>query len=552
MTHLTELQYSMYADEALPPAEVKHVKAHISACKDCQLRFTAYSDEKRLIRNALSVEQLVAIPGVLPKFTKPVSLQTFALANVITGLVIWLAQFLWKTLFGEFVVNLFSWFAFPLPDVYGLLADTAFYLSQKGVTMIVTYLDFVAASLSILVLMWLAYSFRKARRTGNMTVNIVVNTGLLAVLATNVLIPEQAYALEHRSNKGLVTVEASETVDDTLVITAETIVIDGQVNGDLIAFARRVIVNGAIDGNLISFGKAVSLQGKVNGSVLSGANTLELNGAVVMNDFWGAAHLVTINGQSRIGRNAIVASELAVIAGKVGRDLYGFAESIELSGAVGEDVEAFVDGISLLGAAIVAGDLRIRTHDENKLQQAASATIGGEVEYVSRHAEFSDSNRYLSGKYYLWQVLRLVAALLAGILLLWFIPKLRNLTLGSGSAGVMTAGIGLVTLISMPIILLLLTVTVVGLPFAAIGLFFWLMLIYFAKIVLAAIIGRMVLSNTTIDESLPLTLLVGLVVVILAINLPLVGGIFSFILTVLGVGLMAQMVWAYTQTLNSD
>ena len=126
------------------------------------------------------------------------------------------------------------------------------------------------------------------------------------------------------------------------------------------------------------------------------------------------------------------------------------------------------------------------------------------------------------------------------------------MTLNGGIAGLKTVAIGLVTLISLPIIMLLFAITVVGLPFTLVGLFSWLSAIYFAKIVLASTIGHMLLSASEKKDSLPLTLLVGLVVILLAVNIPAVGGIFNFILTIVGIGMIVQLVLNYTSRMGAN
>ena len=108
MIHLTDLQCSMYIDEALPGVEADTIVSHIESCSPCRTRLAEFIDEKRLISTALNIDETIVVPNVVPKFSRPVGLREFAMANVITGLAIWLAQFLWKTLFGELIVNAFS------------------------------------------------------------------------------------------------------------------------------------------------------------------------------------------------------------------------------------------------------------------------------------------------------------------------------------------------------------------------------------------------------------------------------------------------------------
>jgi hypothetical protein len=108
-----------------------------------------------------------------------------------------------------------------------------------------------------------------------------------------------------------------------------------------------------------------------------------------------------------------------------------------------------------------------------------------------------------------------------------------------------------VTFISLPVIALLVGLTVVGIPLTVIGIFAWIMMIYFAKIIIAPFVGQLVLSSTDKRDSMPFTLFAGLLVIILVVNLPGIGGFFNFLLTVIGIGVIARIILSYTSGLRA-
>jgi hypothetical protein len=529
----------MYVDEALPKAEVSTIALHIESCPQCRIRLAEFHKEKQLIGAALYAEDPSAVPAIkLPNFTKPISLRGFAMANVITGLLIWLAQFLWKTIFGELIISAFTRITLiQIPDAYELLVTTTLYFTQEGTPMIDTYLGFVVLSLVLLALVWFSLSHGRSR-------NLFVSISLILV-SGSLVAPTSVNALELRHDEIMMTIDASETIDDTLIIAAETVVIDGNIEGDVFAFGERVIVNGTIGGNLVTFAETVSVQGEVGGFALGGAESFELNGATITGDFWGAASKVNIGPGSRIGRNASIASEKGTIAGSVGRDLMAFAETVELSGTVSEDFEAYANRVNLLGDSSITGNLRFHSGQEENLRRAPTAVVKGEVEFLPTEAGHKHRNRYATGKFYILQLIRLVSAFAAGLALFWIIPGLRDVTLGGGVDGLITTGVGLITLISLPIVMILVAITVIGIPFTVVGLFAWMLAIYLAKIVVASIIGQLLLSSSDKGGSLPITLLAGLTVVLVAINLPGIGGVISFILTIVGIGIIVQELLDY-------
>lgn len=533
MTHATELQLSMHADNALPADEATGVVEHLKTCTTCQARFAIAQAEARFIATAMRIESFEEIPNVVvPKFSRPVSLRGFAFANVVTALVFWLAQFLWKTLFGELFMNAATWAtSVYLPDIYDVLSATALYLLEEGTAMLDAYLVFVVAGVLTFTALWIFLIYRNARTT-------LCACLLLAVCGTMVA-PAPALALDFRRDNEIVTIAKSETIDDTLVVAADTVLIEGTVTGDLIAVGRRIDISGSVEGSSLTFAETVTVRGKVGGLVLGAASSLEFDGATVGGDLWAAGEKVAIDNETLVGRNATVATQSAVIEGVVKKDLYAFAETVELSGELGEDLEAFAKRVRLLGEAHVGGNVRYRSRNKDRLHRAETVRVDGEVEFLTMPEAFEDKNKYATFEFYLWQAARLISAFLVGLALLWLVPGFRSLSIGAGSDGLKAAGIGFLAVVSVPIMAVLVAITLVGVPISVIAIFAWLLGIYLAKIVVGAFVGRMLLNNS---ESLPLILLSGLTIVVIAVNLPIIGGIINFVLTIVGMGLIVQYV----------
>jgi hypothetical protein len=87
----------------------------------------------------------------------------------------------------------------------------------------------------------------------------------------------------------------------------------------------------------------------------------------------------------------------------------------------------------------------------------------------------------------------------------------------------------------------IIAITVIGLPLSFITIVAWLTAWYLAKIVLAHLIGRSILAGRSEHSGLVPALFVGLIIVIIAINLPFLGGVLNLLATILGLGLMAQL-----------
>lgn len=536
MLHLTDLQLSMYADGALLASELAEHEAHLNGCAHCQARLQAQRGEVRQLSTTL-LQDADLFERAIPSFKRPASLREFAIANIATVLVIWLAQFLWKTLFGELVMNAASWAtSVYAPDTYELMTTAMLHYLKEGTAMLDAYLGFVVLGFATLTGAWLLLKFRTHRETASLAVLLLVGATFVA--------PEPAQALDFRRSDSTITVAAGETVDDTLLAAAETVLIKGTIKGDLVAVGNRVDIDGTIEGNLITFAESISIKGSIGGLVLGAGNTVELESARVAGDLWAAGEKLSVDDDSELARNALLASENAVVEATIGKDLYTFTELLELDGSVGEDLESFSERIRLLDGAHVQGDANLRLESSDQLERADGARIDGELTFSDLPEEIEPRNRYTQGEFYLWQLARIVSAVLAGLLLLWLVPYFRTVTIGSGVDGLKTAGIGLLALIGVPIAAVLIAITLIGLPVSAFAFVGWLAAIYLAKIVVGAFIGRALLSNTRFRDNTLLVLLAGITSIIVIVNIPMVGGLISFVLTIVGIGLIAQRLIA--------
>jgi hypothetical protein len=523
----------MVADNALPADELAPITAHVESCGQCQAQLAAARVEAQFMTRALQIELPDEMhPLSVPKFSRPLSLRGFALANIATGLVIWLAQFLWKTIFGELILNATTWVtSIYLPDIYAMTSATALYLIEEGTAMFDTYLGFIVASLSAITLLSLVLIYRKSHAS--------MGVCMLVMLAGAMVLPEPVSALELRRDEDMVTIAKSETIDDTVLVAAETVLIEGVITGDLIAVGREIDVTGSVGGNLITFAESVTVRGEVGGLVIGGASSYDLRGASVVGDVWIGGEKIGIDEAARVGRNVTLAGESISVEGDVGKDLYAFAESVELSGTVGEDLEAFSNRLRLLGGAEVGGNVRFRNSDEDKFYRAENVKIGGAIEFSDMPEALEEENPYATAEFYLWQIAKLIGAFLVGVALLWAMPSLRTVSIGAGIDALKTAGVGFITMVVVPLVAVLVGLTLIGLPLSAIAFAAWLLGLYLAKVIVGAAVGRMVLSES---DSLPLTLLAGLLIVVIAVNLPFIGGIINFVLTLIGLGLLVQHV----------
>ena len=526
----SQLTCSMYVDGALAAEAAAEVKRHVAECPSCAGLIAELTAESRLLRRVLaSAQDTVAVPA-LPHAHSALGLLGFALGSLLAA---WLATTVWQGVLG-LVPRELDWInPLNLGGALDLLVRLILFLGQGGIAMIVTATYTVGAAVALALFALLAFTALKTRGG---------TAALLSVALAILALPSGGHALEIRRDASLVSVAAGETVDDTLVVFSESASIDGTVNGDLIVFTRSLTLTGTVTGNIVAFGQNVNVEGNVNGSVYGFGRSVDLAGGDVARNLFGFGSDVVVGTGSNVGANAAMFGNIVAVRGRVGKDVRSFSTELEISGEVVRNVDSYGRRVRVLDSGRIGGNLTSHVGDASNVQTASGATIGGATDIqVTEEQQERERSKYLSASFYIGQAIRLGAAFVAGLVLFWLFPALLTLTLHSGIQAVKHGAIGLITAIVVPIVSVIVCFTIIGIPLGIIGILLWILGLYFAKIVVALLIGRRLFAGQTGQLPHHAALLVaGLVLILIAVNIPYVGGLVNFLLTILGLGLLVS------------
>lgn len=532
MSHPSELELSMYADRALEGPATSRLDSHMETCAACRSAVSGLRAERASLTEALLQEGPVRIP--ILRAQPPWHL--LGTAAAATGLSLSIAM-AWLVVTSMALPAPLAWLH---PVLSAGLVDlgaglVAFVLSNGAAAWTAAM---QTAGVGALLLLAAAGAFLLARKRRSSP--LLVATALAAVIAA-VLVAPTSHALEIRHSEQLLTIPAGETIDDTLVAGAESIAIDGTVNGDVIAGARRIVVRGHITGLLIAAADSVVIEGRVDGSAAGFARDLDVAAARLGSNIYGFGQHVTLRAGADVSGNAIVFARTAELAGTIGRDATSFAQNVEIGGSVADNLRAFGGTVTVLGPARIGGDVIAHVSEESNLRIAPDATISGTVRTEPTPSAIAGRPSVVWS--FVGQIVRFAAAIAAGLLVLWLLPSLRNAYLESGVDAVITAGVGLLALVGVPLVAIVVGITIIGLPIALAGLALWVAAVYFAKILFAHFLGRVVLRERSAEPDFALALAVGLALVIIVINIPFIGGVLNFILTIVGLGMIVEQIY---------
>lgn len=404
-----------------------------------------------------------------------------------------------------------------------------------------------------------------------------------------------ALAVEVRGND-TITIGKSEVIDDDLVVSGATVVVDGVINGDLIVAGRDIIVNGTVNGSLVMVGRTLALNGHVSGAVYSAGAVLTVQEqSHVERNLFFAGYSYKAQAGSLIGRDTVAAGYQGVLNGEIKRNLLASFAALELNGAVRGDVNVFVEQPGTTADTQVwgyVGAQELPPALPPGLRVGSTAQIGGQFRYTSPVEQNSavQAKPELGIVYstpalgqpgtmatpattttpvnpsvmWLWARLRtFVSLLLLGALALWLMPGIFTKVANQvqlqpwldGAWGVLVgvAGYGGALLASFVLILLVaglasltlagLAVSVFGLGFGVVGLaftIFFLLGAYASKLVVIYPLSRaffaQYLPQWTQYRIVPLA--VGVLIFVLLHGIPYLGALLDVTVTVIGLGAM--------------
>jgi hypothetical protein len=233
--------------------------------------------------------------------------------------------------------------------------------------------------------------------------------------------------------------------------------------------------------------------------------------------------------------DAILAGSQVDVAGTVGRDVYAKGQRVAIEAELQRNLVIGGDDLYVGPNASIGGDLQARVDDADDLEVDAGATINGSTEVI----DDLDDSRFDDVGFYARKLLMLAAGLVFGLVAFTLAPKLfqapREQTEQHRWARVF--GIGLACLFLIPFLALIVALTLIGLPLAMVAIGGYALALYLGKLFIAAEIGRRLLRlDWHKRSSVAWSLLLGLLLVAVLVELPFVGGLLGFVLAVFGLG----------------
>ena len=528
MNCFPELTYSIYLDHELSAEECRGIEAHLAMCPSCRAQVERLRMENQAIAAALDAEGMAPVPES--------GYSGFSLAWVLPlvmgGVIALSCTVQWiSSNFPESA----NWFnPFNRTAILNFFLSFAFFLSEQSQA-IFHWFGLAVTSLAVGLLVAGAIYLLLRRWP--------LHFALLGAVVMLAGLGKPAYAIETRNSGQTVTVPPDETVGDSLEAGAQYVEIAGRINGNLIAHGQKITISGTVTGDVITSSQTLDIEGTVQGNVFAWAQFVTVHGKVGQSVHVFAESLEIANG-GQVGGDVLAFCQTLNLNGNVNGGVAVGAANVMLRGNVDHGVYTSAGRVRVASSAHVGQNLVAKVNRTRDFRLDPGAVVGGKTEVKLSGNRVS---RFLTFHYYLWRAVELCAVWLTGMVLYWLFPSLFQGKMETSSDLLKAIGWGGVLLVVTPVAVVIVALTLVGLPIAITTLVLWITGLFMVKIFLAPVIGDRLMGTVPgAKKPFAVPLLLGLVVIFVAVALPYVGKWDSLLVTLTGFGLVlsaARETW---------
>lgn len=329
------------------------------------------------------------------------------------------------------------------------------------------------------------------------------------------------------NDKGSVVIAKTEVINDDLFIGGQSVEIAGTVNGDVFIGAQTVKVSGIINGNLHVGANTIDIGGTVKGNVYAGAQNVLVSGSKIGGSLLVGAATINVDKDSVIGGSILAGAGALTIDSQVKRSVYAGTGSLTVGGnaRIGKDLYYADNGAegqaNISPNAKIAGQIYKSEVDTAKTDINVSRKIPG----------------IASGAKVFSTIISFAGALI--IYLLYFKLFGKHLTQTKNIISKSfwkSLGVGfLVTIAFIPGLIILL-ITIIGIPVAGLAITMLSLYSYLAKIVVGVAFGDWLLQKFNWKMSIFWAFALGLFVIYLVKLIPIAGSLAGLVVFWVGLG----------------
>ncbi len=359
-----------------------------------------------------------------------------------------------------------------------------------------------------------------------------------------------AYAADLRipdKNNGNVNIGQNERIKN-LYTAGNIISVDANIQKGLHAAGNIVTINGNVGSTVYSAAGTLFVNGNVGGSVHGVGGSIIINNSVANDVFVGGGHLL-ISKSASVGNDLFIGGGTIDIQGPVYGNAYIGGGVITINSEVKGNVKiTSADKIKLGSNAKIGGNLEYNSKNEIEIEEGAS--ILGETTIINKKGKTDSSKETVFAILFaiisVGILIKILGLIIVGLILLYVFRNLTENTVKEGLNNFWKSlATGLVLLFIIPIIMILLFITVIGIwPGIIVGVLYILSI--FLAISLSGItFGSWAISVIRKNKDYPINwkiVVVGVLALTIITFIPIIGGIVCFIFVLINFGAIYRLI----------
>lgn len=365
-----------------------------------------------------------------------------------------------------------------------------------------------------------------------------------------IILPTAVFAAEFRSSQnGSVELGKNESAKN-LYIAGNSVNVSGTAKGDLVAAGNTINVSGPVGDGLFAAGSSINVSGAVGKNARIAGSNINIVSNIGGDLLVGGATL-TISPESSIGGDLVAGVNTMTLNGPVNGKLMLAGNDITINSKIDGNVEVEANNLVLGDNANIGGSLTYKS--PKAAQISSSAVVAGTTDFKKTKTETKTYNKgMLAGVLGIFGFMGLLMGLVLLFVLVYILPRSSlNLVKKTLVSFWTNFGIGFLTFTVIPMALIIISVTVIGLKLAGVVFLLYIGLLSLAFTFAPLAIGAQILKwiekkDYRVDW---LTILVGTFSVIILGLIPVIG---SVIIWVVSVAVLGQLIRRFSAFLKSQ
>jgi len=335
--------------------------------------------------------------------------------------------------------------------------------------------------------------------------------------------------------------DASEILRPTaanVYLAGPNVYTEAPISGDLLAAAGRIRVDHPVGGDAVLAAGSVEVNGRIGDDLRVAGGIISVTGRIA-----GEALLiggsVALGPESEVGERVWIAGNDVIVGGHAKDQVTVYGRTILIPGNVSGNVDLSGENIEILGSARIMGNITYSSNNRIKIDPGAK--ILGKIVRTRSSFEFHRPKLNVP-RWSSFQPFFLVGLFAAGMLLIAVFPRFTQAALRAvDTSPLKSLGLGTAILFSLPPVILLLIITIIGIPIAFALLALYATALLIGYLVAAIFIGDKLLhiahkSSTSLSGWRLGSLAAALVLLWAVRYIPYAGGLIVLIALVAGLG----------------